>query len=577
MSVTAKRAKTTIVPAVEQVLSAVSNRMSLAVNDVSEIPTSALRGKYAKYILDPKKFIQDVLGVSLTKDAQRLCDSIVNSDITLARSANGVGKSHLSSHLAVWFFMVYPESKVFLFAAPPERNLRQILWAGVETIYRKNPYLFEGMDVSMSSMMIKRHSESYLTGLTIPVSLSSADQEARFSGKHAPDMAFFGDETDAVPNPVFKGIESCASGGHVIQSYNFNPRQDAGTMSQMEKEKRANVIELSALRHPNVISGKNLVPGAVTQETTIRRINMWTRPLSQNETPDVECFKVPNFLVGKTAKSPNGSIYPPLEAGYRKVTTAEFFYMVLGKYPAQSETQLISRVWINRAEENWSNYVSKYGEQPPYGIDPIGGADIAEFGADMTSLFFRYDWFVPTPQLWQGVDTDISSRKIATEAVNLNAKKVNIDSNGVGSNVSFSMRRHYGYRNGVRVMPQELAPENIDPQPDEVQGRLVRDEMLWSLREWLRTNPKAAIPPMENLREDLLAPKYSKNKNGKIEVTDGDTLREILKRSPDWLMGLALTFAKPKHDTFMERRSYSGKSRHSRAPSPSSRRLLVSR
>jgi hypothetical protein len=53
------------------------------------------------------------------------------------------------------------------------------------------------------------------------------------------------------------------------------------------------------------------------------------------------------------------------------------------------------------------------------------------------------------------------------------------------------------------------------------------------------------IPPDDQLIRELLAPRY-RTVLGKIRVTDGDTLKELLGGvSPDRMSALMLTFLKP--------------------------------
>ena len=69
--------------------------------------------------------------------------------------------------------------------------------------------------------------------------------------------------------------------------------------------------------------------------------------------------------------------------------------------------------------------------------------------------------------------------------------------------------------------------------------------MWWSLREWLRKDPGAMLPPDERLLEELATPTYE-IKNGRVLVMAKDVMRELLKRSPDRSDSLCLTFV--EHD-----------------------------
>ena len=70
-------------------------------------------------------------------------------------------------------------------------------------------------------------------------------------------------------------------------------------------------IKLSAFNHPNVVNGDNRIPGAVTRETTVRRINQWSRQLADGESVDGDCFELPTYLAGALAMDQSGAEYPP--------------------------------------------------------------------------------------------------------------------------------------------------------------------------------------------------------------------------------------------------------------------------
>ncbi len=71
--------------------------------------------------------------------------------------------------------------------------------------------------------------------------------------------------------------------------------------------------------------------------------------------------------------------------------------------------------------------------------------------------------------------------------------------------------------------------------------QILRDQLWWRCREWLRTDPGAMLPPDEELIEELTVPTYEVQK-GKIRVMKSETIRELLKRSADKAASLCLTF-----------------------------------
>jgi hypothetical protein len=490
-----------------------------------------------KYQNDPVGYCEDVFGEQYTDDIKKMMESVRDNVVTVVESCNGPGKTHGAASVAGWFFDVFEDSQVYTLAAPPEDNLKKLLWGEIEALIAKHPKVFSQYRHNVLNLI--RNSKSFLTGVTIPTSGTEAQRQAKFSGKHAPRLLFIVDEGDGVPPEVYRGIESCMSGGYVRLLILENPRAEAGPVYQMVRDGKANVIRISAFNHPNVITGENLIPGAVDRETTVRRINQWCRKLKEEEIPDTECFELPDFLVGVVAYSQKGIPYPPLEAGLYKITDPAFSYMVLGVYPAQSVNQLISKEWTAAARSRWDYYVSKFGEVPPRGAIGVMGMDVAEFGNDLCSCCFRYGSWVAPLITWSGMDPVQSGDKASEEYHKRTLYGAAIEGIGVGASIAPHMRGKGCNAHTIKVS------ESATGTTETGEFGLKRDELLWSLREWLRTDTGSMLPPDEDLLEEIHTLTYE-IKNGKIKVMSTDTIRELLKRSPDRLMSLVMTMAQIK-------------------------------
>jgi len=490
---------------------------------------------FLEYQNDPIGFGETVLNEIYTDDVKILMDSVRDNTITIAKSANATGKTHSAARIAVWFYKVFPDSQVYTGAAPPESNLKKLLWGEIGSIVEKNADLFKGDKIK--DLQISKTAKSFVAGVTIPSSGTSAQREAKFSGKHAPYLLFILDEADAIPDEVYRGIESCMSGGHTRLLLMFNPRSESGEAYRMERDGRANIVHLSAFNHPNVITGKDVIPGAVTMDTTVRRINQWTRPLAESENPDSECFKLPEFLEGVIGEDQTGRKYTALKPGYYKVLESAFSYMVLGQYPSQGSTQLISREWIDLARSRWDVHVSEHGERSPESSSGIMGLDVGEFGSDSNAACFRYGGYVEKIITWGGVDTMITGDRAADEFQSRNLTRVNVDATGVGAGVAPHMQRLGCTSKGVKVASSPTEKTEMG------EFFILRDQLWWAVREWLRTDKGAMIPPDNDLIEELLTATYEVM-NGKIRIMKKATMRELLKRSPDRADALCLTFSK---------------------------------
>lgn len=495
-----------------------------------------IKSDLVRYQDDPVGFGEQVLGESYTDDVKCLMESVRDHPVTIAKSANATGKTHGAARVATWFFKCFPDSQVYTAAAPPESNLKKLLWGEIGTITEKHPELFKSD--SITNLHIARGAQSFVTGVTIPMSGTEAQREAKFSGKHAPYLLFVLDEADAIPDEVYAGIESCMSGGHARLLVMFNPRHESGPVYRMERDGQANVVHLSAFNHPNVITGEDTIPGAVTRETTVRRVNEWCRPLVAGEPETSECFGLPTFLTGATALSQSGHHYPPLAYGWYKVVEPSFAYMVLGRYPAQSSTQLISREWIALARSRWDSYVARYGEVPPDGASGVMGLDVAEFGADANAACCRYGGYVESIITWSGVDTVTTGDRATGEYKTRPIRSVNVDATGTGAGVAPQM-----VRSGCTAIPVKMAASPTE-ETELGEFRILRDQLWFGCREWLRIDTGAMLPPDELLLEELTTPTYE-IENGKIRVMRKKIIRELLKRSPDRADALCLTFYQP--------------------------------
>jgi len=521
--------------AVESLVSSIISRAP-----AKTINTFLEEDRYKKYQDDPVGFCEQVLGETLTDDIKAMMESVRDNQITIAVSANATGKTNGAARVAVWFYLCCPKVKVFTAAAPPYDNLKNLLWGEIGSVVRAHPELFA--DSIQTSLDIRRGPEDYLIGVTIPS--TSEDKEARFSGKHRPFMLFVLDEGDAIPDEVHKGIESCMSGGHTRLLIMFNPRKSSGAVYRMIRDSEkgtgdANIVYLSAFNHPNVLTGKDIIPGAVTRGKTVKRINMWARPLRPGDKEsERSVFVLPEFLEGAIAERKKGVYFPPLPLGKYKILNSCFSYMVLGQYPAQGSDQLISEEWISSARARYDLYVSKYGETPPVGATGVMGLDVAEMGDDSNVAFGRYGGYLTLPNSWSGVDpVETGDRAVEWYLAHKGITRANVDGTGVGSGVAPYMQRTKGIvATTIKVAKTAIITTDIGD------FRILRDELLWRVREWLRTDPGAMLPPCEELDEELKALTYNTD-SGYIEVIKTSEIKKLIARSPDHLMSLAMTFA----------------------------------
>jgi hypothetical protein len=180
--------------------------------------------------------------------------------------------------------------------------------------------------------------------------------------------------------------------------------------------------------------------------------------------------------------------------------------------------------------------VAQHGEIPPQHTSGVMGLDVAEFGGDSNVLCIRYGGFVGRLTSWGGMDTMSTGDRVIAEYRARSISRVCVDATGVGAGVAPHLSRA-----GCSAIPVKVASTPVE-RTELGEFRILRDQLWWAVREWLRTDPGSMLPPDESLVEELLVPSYE-IKNGKIRIMDKATMRELLKRSPDRADALCLTFA----------------------------------
>ncbi|MFH2076411.1 MAG: hypothetical protein ABIJ57_13880, partial [Pseudomonadota bacterium] len=181
-------------------------------------------------------------------------------------------------------------------------------------------------------------------------------------------------------------------------------------------------------------------------------------------------------------------------------------------------------------------FVAKWGEVPPKDVAGIMGLDCAEMGNDLNKCCFRYGGWVEKLVGWGGVDMIETGDRAAIEYHKRTLRAASVDANGVGAGVAPHMRRLRCNAHGIKAQERATAVTEMG------EFGIIRDQLWWAVREWLRVDTGSMLPPDDELMEELHTVTYEV-KGGKIKVMDQDTIKELLKRSPNSADALRQTFA----------------------------------
>lgn len=321
----------------------------------------------------------------------------------------------------------------------------------------------------------------------------TVDDPDAFSGISAPEVLYLVDEASGVADDVYEAIKgNLAGGGKLVET--GNPTQTSGHFFDDFHDKRhlyqdGALIHISSLESPNVIADRIIVPGLATAE--------WVAEMRDD---------------------------------YGGPGEPVFDVRVGGDFPAAGPNTVIPLHLLEAAILR-----HKDGEQA---TGPLRlGVDVARFGDDDTVIASTRGRSggvrqrihgAPTTQVAGAVVKQVRDLRRGLEEV-----KVAIDEGSMGAGVVDQVVEQFSDDPGITVYGVNAA-QSAD---DEERFDRKRDELWWSVREWLAD---AILEPCAELERELVAPTYALTSAGRIKVESKDTLKKRIKRSPDHADALAL-------------------------------------
>jgi len=483
-----------------------------------------------RFFNDPVGFATEVLGIKLWSGQEEILISVRDRKHTAAQAAISTGKTFSAAAVVLWYLNTRPHCKVIVTAAPPERQIRDLLFAEIRKMQRTA--LRRGVELvggEPQTMRLTIGDDWWCQGFTIPTTGSPQERIAKFHGHHAPGgVLVVADEAHGIPSAIFEAFDNVTSGAGCKLLLLSNPLAPSGPFWQATKDEDYNVVVMSAFDHPNVITGENVIPGAIDRATTVSRIRKMTRALT-----DQDAYRdLPKVIVPWTGEE-------------RVVTSPVFNYKVLGQFPLEVANALISMLAYQRARMNYDIVMEEAmaeGLTIPADLPrPVCGLDIAEFGTDSNAFCARFGHFVAPLIRWQGMHIDETAYTAARHTRHVDGYRLNVDGVGVGAGVAPIVRRD-----------EKTKADRFDcisvkaswaSTAEEKAFYLMRDQLGWAIRRWIRSEVSlACLPADEELEADLFAHTYRTLARG-IRITTSDGAREkLMGRSPDGFIALMMTF-----------------------------------
>lgn len=199
---------------------------------------------------------------------------------------------------------------------------------------------------------------------------------------------------------------------------------------------------------------------------------------------------------------------------------------VLGEFPSGGDLQFIPASVADAA-------MKRYYRPEMYDFAPIVlGVDVAWFGGDKSVIFLRQGLHSRILFVMQGCEIATLAGLVADFEDKLHADAVFIDATGVGAGVVSNLRYMNRQPFAVMLGGGSTAKECMNK----------RAECWWHMKAWLKDGQ---IPDDERLKDELCAPDYAYDMQGRVKIERKEDMKSRGLASPDLADALALTFAAP--------------------------------
>jgi hypothetical protein len=483
--------------------------------DLREQLDAAVRIRFPSdvYKGDPVKFCRDILGVEPWHKQVEILEAVRDFDRVAVVSGHKIGKSMSAAMVALWFYCSYRDARVVM-TSTTSRQVDQILWRELKMlrargsrcvdckredpdqhrILRPCPHstLIEGDIGELARTGLKSTDFREIVGFTA----REAEAVAGISGSN---LLYVADEASGIPEEIFEAMEGNRAGGARIAMFSNGTRNKGEFFEAFHsKAKYYKTIQVSCEESPNVVEGRNVIPGLATRDWVELKKEEWGE-------------HSPMYIV-----------------------------RVKGGFALHEDGKIFSIHAIGEAEKRWH-------EAPEQGRLFIGLDPAGESGSgDETVYAIRRGLKVLRLVAHLGLSEEAHVvhllSLIKTHKLPRETPVAVVDREGsVGSKVAIALRNYADAHPGTFELVTVRASDRAVRQP-AVYDRL-RDELTANLEAWMRDG--GAIPEDAKLALELHQPEWIQNVNGRVKVTPKTEIRKAIGRSPDRYDAVALSAWEP--------------------------------
>lgn len=499
--------------------------------------------EFAASMFEPKPDLADLtvwakerLGEYLWAKQREIAASLLTSRYTAVQSCHDAGKSYVASRaIANWIDQHEPGEAFVISTAPTNAQVAAILWREIGRAHRKGG--FAGSITASGYPMWKIGPELVGYGRK-----PSDYNESAFQGIHARYVLVVIDEATGVPKQIFEAVDALATNENARVLAIGNPDDPTSYFATACKPDSGwNTIRIDGLRTPNMTRER---VAALTQKCEQCRRAGAEQSLLQRlmaeEGIEYDQEDVPEGLrdlllsplwVEERLHRWVGAVRPHESVAKKAAESPIFESKVRGRFPTSSSDGVIPLGWVERAIDRWHAMREANPDLSTIPGKRVFGVDVASTGNDETSIATRQGPFLASIATHRKSDT-MEVAGLVTAALNYPASVAVLDVIGVGT----------GVYDRLRELSKAVVPFNAARSGKKMKDRTKQFVFLnhraaawWNLRELLdpANGANICLPPDEDLKADLTAPKYHVGSNAAIQVEAKDDVRKRLGRSTD--------------------------------------------
>jgi len=467
-----------------------------------------------RYRTDPTGFFVDILGIGRetiawsanpeyathewdgTKDPLLTAfQSIANGEWIAVASGTGTGKTFGAAGLILWHLACWRDS-VTVTVATKEDQMAKGVWREIARLWPAFQRAFPQAELTHLRIRMEPARGDAWAAWAVTSKVGANETSATgVQGLHAERLLILVDETPGVPQAIMTALVNTATDEKNIIAAWGNPDHQADPLAMFGRYAGVKRIRISALDHPNVVTGRTLIPGAASRKSVQQRADE---------------YGVDSPMYGSRVR---------------------------GIAPEQAEDALIKRAWVMAAVAKYEAFHERAQRSRwpiAYGVDP-SNSDSGDLAA-----VARFEGPLCTGvEASRCPDANVLGTTVWMQAKGegVSPEHIGVDSIGVGAGTANEINRLApqfcrGLNSGsAPIMRVSLGDDGEGWFADANQFLNLRAQMYWQAREDLRTG-RVAMPNDAELIEELVAPTYAV-KAGKVVIEPKDDIRARLGRSPN--------------------------------------------